>query len=593
MKVKVTGILLCVMMFCISIFSGCSLVTLDKNRYLNETVASVVDKENPNFRIDITKKELISAYNSYGYYYTQYYNYTSEKAIEQTLNLLINRKITITEAEKIYSDGLSEAEKTYLWQETADALESNFKSYLNDVLGITNSSSNSESEDRVFTPYIPNAKIDGTNGGIEIIKTSTPQKAIDNFEYTIPRDIDTKADKDLIYTNFITFVNTPKSEAYSKAFNNYLKALKDNEDGMGLSTDTMGVFIREIERLYKVNYENFMIEKYDEYFTNYSDVSTISEQQILDMYTSMVRSSYAQYQIENDSAYESNMQSDSTKIYYYKEGAEDTQFFQVAHVLLKFNDEQTNDYKTIQTRKTNGYYTDEASYNQAIEDLCSKIVPIVRYETTPNTFVTDSSKVKEDYEKTAYSLANWIKEQVDRESTTQDKINKFREFIYKYNDDPGMINAANNYTIGVNKSEAEDGEEYKVYSSYVQEFTDMAVTLYSNGNGQVGDVSTPVVTENGIHVLFYVGMVDNLFKNINSGFSLTYNEKDPITGLVPIEVLANTKVNIFNNKTYFDVVYDSLVTDNFAVFQNLNMNELRKGYNLNTYPDAYKDLIND
>ncbi len=56
MKVKVTGILLCVMMFCISIFSGCSLVTLDKNRYLNETVASVVDKENPNFRIDITKR---------------------------------------------------------------------------------------------------------------------------------------------------------------------------------------------------------------------------------------------------------------------------------------------------------------------------------------------------------------------------------------------------------------------------------------------------------------------------------------------------------------------------------------------------------
>ncbi len=589
MKKRITGIMICLMLLCISVFSGCSLITLDRERYLNEVVASIEDKED-NHKINITKKDLISAYNSYGYYYTQYYGYSAAEALDKTVDLLINRKITIDEAERVYSEGLSEAEKTYLWQQTADSLENNFKSYLNKVLGISDSSKN-ESDARVFNGYTKNAELKNTDGNYEIVKTAPPSKAIENFKYDVPHDISKPEDKKLIYTNFVSFVNSAKADGYTKAFNNYLKELKANENGLRLSTDTVSVFTREIERLYTVNYENYMIEKYDEYFTNYSEVSTITVKQMLDLYTSMVRSSYTQYIIEEDSAYESNMQSDSSKIYYYKEGETETDFFQVAHVLFKFTDEQSAKYKDIQSKKKNGYYTDDASYNQAIADLCSELVPVVRVKNEDGEY--QETQITSEYEKNAYSLARYIKSEVDSKATAIDKAEAFREFIYKYNDDPGMINAENNYTIGVNKSQAEEGKKYKTYSNYVTEFTNTAVELYNDGLGEIGDISEPVITENGMHILFYVGQLENLFKGIDHDFSLTNDEVDLETGLTPIEVLNSKRVNIFIDKTYFDVIYDSLVTDNFAVFQNLNMNELRKQYNLNTYPDAYKDLISN
>ncbi len=592
-KSKIFGLICAVMMFCVTILSGCSLITLDRERYLNQIVASIADKDSNKTLIEIKKKDLISAYNSFGYYYTQYYSYTAEEALKLTLDTLVDRRITILESEKIYSEGLSEAEKTYLWQETSTSLESNYKSYLDEVLG-TSKKDDSSSDARKFEGYVKNAFLKHDGDSYEIIKSTTPSKTIENFKYDVARDINKKEDKDLLYTNLLDFVNSPSSDAYTKAFTNYLKALKKSEDGLNLSTDTASIFRREIERIYQVVYENYMIEKYDEYFTNFSDKASVTIKQMLDLYSSMVRSSYTQYNIEYDSAYETNMQSDSTKLYYYKErgkvGEENnfTQFFQVAHVLFKFTDAQSSQYKLLQERKANGYYTSEEGYNNDLNALISEVKPVVRQKNEQGEYVEVQSSMEE--EKTALALARYIKNQVDGLSTSQDKVDAFREFIYKYNDDPGMINAANNYTIGVNKAQAENDDKYKVYSNYVTEFTDTAVELYNDGEGQLGDVSEAVITENGVHVLFYVGEIQNLFPNIDEKFALT-NDDISDDGLTPIEKLAATRINPFVDKTYFDMLYDSLVTDNFSVFQNLNMNELKKQFTINYYPDAYKDLL--
>lgn len=593
MKVKVTGIILCIMMCCISVLSGCGLISMDRKAYLNTVVATFTDKETGK-KHEVIKKDLISAYNSYGYYYTQS-GYSPEKALDATLELLVNRQIMLVEAEKMFDKELSDKEKTYLWKKTLEGLESNFRSYYNKVSGITSSEDDqtSSSSDRVFNGYTKNAELNKNGDGFEIVRTDTGKREIDNFEYDGKLlDASKEEDRKLMYTNFLSTINSNHAgENYKKAYNNYLKALKDNEEGMKLSTASDEVFLREIERIYKIQYEAYMITKYEETFRNYEEISSISAEEILEYYSSFVRASYAKYGIENTSTYETDMQSDSTAIYYYKDGKDDTKFFQVAHVLVKFTEDQAKEYKDILAQygsTGNGAISEEGEYNQKLLDLAGKMQPVVR-ERNSESGVYEEKSEKLDYEMSASALAEKIKELVDVESTTQGKFDTFRELIYKYNDDPGMINASNNYTIGVNYSEAEEGKNYKSYSNYVEQFTDTAIKLYNNGKGKVGDVSAPVMTENGLHVLFYVGEIQNIFGNINENFALNNNFTDD-KGLTPIEVLYNTRINNFVDKTYFDVAYDALYKDNFTNFQNNNIDALREQYTIKHNKSNYKDL---
>lgn len=590
MKVKVTGLIMCIMMFCVCILSGCNLVTTDRYTFLNTQVASFTDKDTK-VKTKVIKKDLITAYNTYGYYYEQS-GMSKKEALEATLELLVNRKIMLVEAEKAFPEGLNEKEKAYLWQTTLSGLESNFQIYYNEVAGITGGNDSSTSEERVFKGYTKNAQLSKVNGEFEIVKTNVSNKLLDDFDFDPEHayDVEKAEDKRLMYDNFLSVINSASAgENYRKAYNEYLKALKASEEGLKLSIKADEVFLREIDRIYNINYENYMITKYEESYRNYNELSNISVQDILNSYSSLVRASYAQYNLEESASYVQNMQSDSTKIYYYRDGKDDTQFFQVAHVLFKFTDEQANEYKALKAqygKDGNGAITDKDVYEQKINELVSQIKPVVREKNEAGEY--KETDVKAEYEKTAYELARYIKNQVNGKTDTQDKVDTFREFIYKYNDDPGMINASNNYTIGVNKSEAEGDDEYKIYSNFVEEFNDAAVELYNRGNGKVGDISEPILSENGIHVLFYVGEIENLFGNINENFALSNDER--FDGLSPIEVLNNTRVNIFVDQTYFDIVYDGLISDRFSSFQTLHINDLRSKYSITHYKSNYDDL---
>lgn len=574
MKRKFTGIFLCLLLMCTTVLAGCNLVSRDMTKYYNTEVARIESKENPNEYISITKRDLITAYNSYGYYYESYYGQSRAQALRTTIDLLVNRKLTISMAEELYGD-LSEAEKTYLWTETVNALRENFNSYVDEVLGTSSSTGDETSEDQItFEGYSPNAHLEEQNGSIVVVKDSVPSKIIESFKYDTPRDFDNQEDKNKIYTDFVAFINSERSETYSEAFNDYYRALIRNEEGQNLSETRPEVFGREIERIYKVVYENYMISKYQEYYTSYEYTSNITASQIVDVYSSRVRSSYVEYEIEGSDSYDSDMQSGARDIYYYKTDADSTKFFNVAHILFQFTDEQQAEYETIVANKENGRYSTEEAYQAALDALYLKVKPIVR-EADVNGVYNEISD-RETYEESAQALRDYIAGKVSAGVTDYEKADIFNEYIYKYNQDPGMFNAEYCYTIGVDAN----GD---AVSSYVEEFTDAAIALYDNGNGQVGDISQLVYTENGIHVLFYAGEVTNLFDvNYSSSFAL---EEEAIS------TLASTRVNIMVNETYFDMIYDELVTDNYAVFENLQMNEIKQNYTINIYPNSYSDLV--
>ncbi len=572
MKKRVTGILLCMLMFCMSIFAGCSLVTRDMAKYLATTVIEITLNEplgNDNDKMIVQKRDLISAYNTYGYYYQQN-GYSKEEALNMTIELLINRRITIAKAEEFYPE-LSVKEKTYLWSETYDALNDNFNSYLNDVLGITDSSSSSSDDEVKFNGYDKNAVLKEVDDKLLIEKTESASTKIDEFKYTVARDFDKNEDRELIYSNFVKFISDQRDKNYTEAFNDYFKALLSSEEGQKLSEDKISVFEREIKRLYKVVYENYMIEKYEEYYTtDESNESYITPKQIVDLYSSKVRASYTKYEIEGASTYDSDMTNSANSIYYYKD--QGTKFFKVAHILFKFNDEQSARYKQIETEYNSGKYTKEVR-DAELDKLYASIVPIAREKNEDGIYVEKENKAS--YEKSSQALRDYIANEVAKEEGKFNKADRFNELIYQYNEDPGMMNPSDIYTIGV------DGEGNAV-SSFVPEFNEAGIALYNKGNGQIGDISGLVRTENGLHVLFYAGEIENLYDGINEKFSLSDKA---------VVKLYNERPNILLNKTYFDTLYDELVSDNYAIFENLQMTEIKKAYTITVYPDSYKDLI--
>ncbi len=571
MKKRFTGILLCMLMFCMSIFAGCSLVTKDMAKYLATTVVEIKLKEpqgNANDTIKIEKRDLISAYNTYGYYYQQY-GYSQEEALNMTVDLLISRRITIAKAEEFYPE-LSVKEKTYLWSETYDALNENFNSYLDKVLGITDSGSSNDEDEVKFDGYEKNALLKEVEGKLVIDKTKSASKKIDEFSYTIARDFDNETDRELIYSSFVKFVSEQRDKNYTEAFNDYFKALLKNEEGQKLSEDKISVFAREIKRLYKVVYENYMIEKYQEYYTtDESNESYISAKQIVDLYSSKVRASYTKYEIEGAETYDTDMTKGANSIYYYKD--EGTKFFKVAHILFKFNDEQNARYKQIESEYKSGKYTKEVR-DAELDKLYASIVPIAREKNADGIY--EEKENKASYEKSTKELRDYIANEVAKEQGKFNKADRFNELIYQYNEDPGMMNPSDIYTIGVDS-------EGNAVSSFVPEFNEAGIELYNKGNGQVGDISGLVRTENGLHVLFYAGEIENLYDGINEKFSLSDEA---------VVKLYNERPNILLNKTYFDSLYDELVTDNYAIFENLQMNEIKKAYTITVYPDSYKDL---
>lgn len=575
MKKKFAGILMSFCLLCMGLLAGCSLVEPNYKNYYNQVVA-VVENKTTKEKSEITKRDLITAYQSYGYTYEQYYGYTREEAVKYSLELLENRKITIMTAESEFGinkkgDGLSDKEKTYLWQEVVDSLNENLDIYYDNVIGATDEEE--ENSDITFEGYEKNATIEEQDGRYVIKKTNTEEDLLSKFHPTVNRDFYKEEDHNLIYENFRDNVINSNDD-YKKAFDNYFKELKAMEYGMGLSTDAPSVFNREIDRLYNVAYENYVLEKYSYSNKNLDSLSSITPAQIVNLYTSKVKASYTQYVLEEDSAYDTNVQESLNDIYYFKNDDSSTKFFTVANVLFKFTDEQQAQHDAIvakMEKDDGGYYHEQ--YEQELDKLYSQITPVLRQyneETGIYEEVEDTNNltVEDAYNKMVIALTSAQAEGINK---VGDTIN---EFIYTYGEDTGMFNAESNYVVGIDS-------EGNAVSSFVESFNDAAIELYNNGNGQIGDISGLVRSEYGIHVLFYTGPCVNLFDGIDSSFTLNENA---------IETLYNTRVNILVDKTYFDVLYDEIYADNYAYFENANMNFLRENYNIKEYGGRFDDL---
>lgn len=635
---------------CMTVLTGCNLFGTDLETYYNTVVATINYSYELNGEIieeseNVTKRELITAYNSYGQDYVNNYGYTQQEAIEATLDTILNRKLMIKDVEvdaKRNNESLfNERETSYLWQSTYDAFYDNLLTYYNEVLGIEEDEESTDEEvTGVYNRYNPNATYytyTDSEGRLQYGVKKTTSVATVSGEYTpmylddVAYDYEYQKDgvyifKELIYDTIKAYTTDTQ---WQSALNRYISTVRDNYSYVDFEDDDE-VFYFELDRIYDIVRDNYCIEKYEEIYNrqaeNGSDLTGVRTRNILEYYQGEVLSDYYTY-VNDLTTFETDMLSTSTNVQYIP-SSNTTNYFYVGVIELNFKtgqetpadlEEEVNSGKidagdeNYQTRlnaiynavyadiksETTGQSTGNRISAQSLLDEIKDLMDNEEYKYLDyNTVINNSQKVDEilaDYGYSRDGLTNSeieeiVQKYVDAENqeTEYARADEFIKYYYYYNDDTTFQNSDKTSVFGISST----GEVIynDTFSDAQNDAFDEALTkLYNNGKGQVGDLSDLIRTDDGIYILFYAGEVETLFQGISYNFSLANDD---------IAKLGSTRVNIFNNKTYFDLVYDAIYEDNnFDNFETENLNYLFKTLTkggdegIITYYDEYKDLF--
>ena len=649
MKKKLFSLVLCLLM-CMTVLTGCNLFGTDLETYYNTVVATInysygLNGETIEESENVTKRELITAYNSYGQDYVNNYGYTQQEAIEATLDTILNRKLMIKDVEvdaKRNNVALfNERETSYLWQSTYDAFYDNLLTYYNEVLGIEEDEESTDEEvTGVYTRYNPNATYytyTDSEGRLQYGVKKTTSVATVSGEYTpmylddVAYDYEYQKDgvyifKELIYDTIKAYTTDTQ---WQSALNRYISTVRDNYSYVDFEDDDE-VFYFELDRIYDIVRDNYCIEKYEEIYNrqaeNGSDLTGVRIRNILEYYQGEVLSDYYTY-VNDLTTFETDMLSTSTNVQYIP-SSNTTNYFYVGVIELNFKtgqetpadlEEEVNSGKidagdeNYQTRlnaiynavyadiksETTGQSTGNRISAQSLLDEIKDLMDNEEYKYLDyNTVINNSQKVDEilaDYGYSRDGLTNSeieeiVQKYVDAENqeTEYARADAFIKYYYYYNDDTTFQNSDKTSVFGISST----GEVIynDTFSDAQNDAFDEALTkLYNNGKGKVGDLSDLIRTDDGIYILFYAGEVETLFQGISYNFSLANDD---------IAKLGSTRVNIFNNKTYFDLVYDAIYEDNnFDNFETENLNYLFKTLTkggdegIITYYDEYKDLF--
>lgn len=557
---KFTAVLILVLCLILPL-SGCSLFALDNYTYLNQTVATINNPSNNNQEIVIKKKDLIEAYRNYAQTLQQN-GYTGEQAIEQLIQLLINKEVVLSEAERLIETGeiiVSNNDLNDMWTETYKAVIKNIADFENEIitawgLHIPSVLTEEEADENVyFEQYKAQAeiiKITNSDNSVEWkIRSLESQKDFeDELIYELDNHIDSIFNE---VNNRVSSANVTK-----EALKRYIKLLKNNEEGLNLSTEDNEVFKREIERIYNNIKENRYMQLYSEHFEVKNGYSIISINQVLNYLSAQMLASYSKYSIDFD-LYESEILSNREDVWYVM----DDDYFYVSHILLSFSDEE----KATITKAEEFFKAGKISYQD--------------YKNVKQ-FVAENVMVKEYGENTNLTpnqLLNSLKTNLKGKDKSG-KVEVLNDYIYKYSGDGGNKNATYEYIIGKNNSQM------------VEEFTDAARELHNNGKGKFGDISELVVTEYGVHILAYLEPVKNAFTihNVNN-FSLITGNTEKMESI--IETLITTKLSQLNERTLFDYIYEQVLFDKFSSFEGMNLSVLKQNLEIKIYNKNYSDLF--
>ena len=550
MKKKFIALVALVFCLCLGLLTGCGLFEINRDRYLERTVAKVDDD------IVITKEDLLLSYNQYAATLINSYGYTPEQAVEYVIDILINKEVMLRESKSLFPN-LSDKEKSKLWHDTYDSVNEALATYEEEVRKDWDiaEEKEEEKEDNSYKPFDKQANISQNADGVwEVVDIEEEDELKDVVV------IDGGADKFLS-----TYRTVTRQDVSDEALKRYIKDLKENEEGRKFEGENAysddAVLTRAINRVHDQLEENMYLTKLKKHLI---DSTAVSADKVLDKYKELVLEDYNKYSVDPD-AFAKDILESADGIYYVPEKYQG-KFFYVSHFLIKFNEEEQTEVDDLKKQLEDGYIT-QAEYDAGVALITSnmKVNKVVDGEKT-------------DEKITIAELMAALNSATAGKSE-QEKAKIFNDYIYMYNEDTAFNNSEFGYVIGDNESKM------------VESFTNASRELHRPNDddksvlGKVGDLSAPVPSEYGVHFIMYCGEVENIFGITSSNV----NEFNLVNA--DIKTLSDTLLYACNNKSVFDKVYADVFSDQYSIFESSYVKQLKQDLKIKIYKKSYKDLL--
>lgn len=567
------------LVFCFSVLSiltGCNLFDTNNYAALSSTVATNGD-------VTITREQLINAYNAGGYYYASIYGLSQEDAFKRIINELVDDAYYTLEVEDAVSTvdnyKLTSQDYSDVVRSVWDYVNQGMSTYLAETKKVFDIEDVTiEGEEEADPEFKPQAQYESKfelleDGRIAYIE---PQ---DTNEHRLIAEINSdEAALEYAQTryNYSREIHGGNQDLKNIVWKKYMAALKSGQSNYNYEdmSDT-AVFGREVKRLFDAVLKSTKQTKYQNetvLSANFTYDATIGRYilndttlgKMVDYYKETYESNYnfhaqAQTQFYKDVTNTSNR----GNYVYFGNKSEET-LITCSHILIKLSETQTTDMSSIESNKMyQGSAKESAIYN---------------IRKPENTYAQERSLTTgQNIEGSKISVADLYSQvlsAVENQSTIEKKVEAFNSYLYKYNVDPGIINAQFDYVVGTETS------------AMVESFTDAVRGLYDNGNGEVGSV-TMVYEDNsnykGYHIIIYTGTLDNAYGSLPELNSLTSdNIYDTLSGI---------KTSLSYGETMFEFVYDKVVKDSFSTYKsNLiksRINGTETVYVVSNYSDLY------
>ncbi len=562
-------IAICVLL--IPIFAGCDLVTVNVDKQLAEVAASY-----DNGRVVVTRENLIITYKSIGNSRFDNSSTATQSGVEQTLDLALDRAVLVDflTADDMADERarlnvqkvtLSMYESNEVWRSVYDYINSAVKSYEDDLRAQDDVSITEPTDETDSTAYSAYEKTyeyyyDYSTGEFALVKLDDDEivenESIALFDSTLDLTFSQKAT--LAYNNFrqnyweytdsVMMDNDTTNDhedSYSDdAWTDFINGLLRNEADRNLSKVNSEAFLREVERVYNIYYENAILTAFQ---NNYLDSQSITVNEVATKFKELYNAQY-EYFNANPDAFDDLIPTSAEQVYYMYDASG---YFKVNHILFGFSDEQNDAIDAEEKKLTNGQIT-KSEYEKNVARIKSQTQAYNR-ETG-------------EYESLEAVVRN-LNSAMTVAQTESAKLAVFRDFMHKYSTDEATLNAESCYYIPLDPDK----------DSMVEAFANTSRDLYNNGAGSVGTYSGLVETEYGYHIIMYTGKAQSI----------------SVGGMSDASILAQLNgyyLNPLYNKTMLDAIIEQVTLTSYNVYEASILNAVKAGKDIVKNPSVYDDL---
>ncbi len=622
-------------------FSACSLFTTDLDKKYS---AEIMVATAGNGDVSISRQELYYGYLQWGYQYANYYSST-EKLLEEVATTLLNNKILEKESIKKFGN-LRETEEALALKRAYNSLNETLRSDLNKTLNIEekkDTTAEKDETDDVDKKYTPSIYVNWENG--ERVFALNMEQYHENvedgvlllseYEYYVP-SVPGLASESQVRQAISKIVRNLQS--LEKGFTKLKTPARDylmpgSEYFTHLSKAERAVLNREIERMVVSNKTSILTDRigvaynlgfftlddkndamiaWDAYLTRgrnfdaWCDLingignqtnapkyfgcgrksAKIIADKTVEIYKKRVEAAINQQKNFSVSDFEATIMDSNSgglKDVYYIPQEVANNLFTVSHILIKYSDSEGKELSTDEKLPTaediakdvridyDGDKDNETKIQEEIEN---------RIETMLHSKATSNGKTALEIYK---EVASALKDIDDLDA----KYKKFREFIQKYNADPGMQN------LDQLDDNSKPKYEYLMSANndnnnMVAEFNEGSLELFDKGKGQRGNIKM-VWTTYGAHIIMYTRKVGEF---VYTGFTGTEENSIETLKCMDYPDILFTTLTSYGDRTMFDTLVNENFTPNSSNYLGYILEDYKTGYGeITIYDNELKNFL--